>query len=371
MLDDVPVSGIRRFSTLAANTPGCINLSLGEPEFDTPECIKKAACDSLARGNTHYPPNVGFADLRRCIARYEKENGRVYSEDEIIFTLGATEALFTALCGILDPGDEVIIPVPAFGLYEQIVKFCRAKCVFYDTTADGFQLDSEKLRALISPRTKAIIINSPNNPTGAVYSTGSLEAVNAAVADKPVFIVTDEVYGRLSYCGKIPRITDFEALRKQTLAICSFSKPYAMTGWRAGWLTGDIEVISQIKKIHQLTVVSGVSFVMDACKTALETDVSDTVSMYRSRRDRVCEKLSEMGLEFVMPQGAFYVFPSIEKFGIPSEQFCLRLIKEAGLCLVPGSCFGSEGHVRISYCCPEKSVFDGLDRLAGFINSLK
>ena len=369
-LNNIPVSGIRRFGALAAKTPGCVFLSIGEPDFDTPPNVKNAAYRALENGVTHYPPNVGTDALLSEISEFEKKNGRSYGKDCIIFTVGATEALFTALCGILNPQDEVIIPVPAFGLYEQIVNFCRAKCVFYDTSPDKFQLKYEKLAALVTPKTKAIILNSPNNPTGSVYTRESLDAVHRAFKDRPVFIISDEVYRDLSYSDFVPSVSDYPDLFGQTFIVQSFSKPYAMTGWRAGYLMGDFAVINEIKKIHQLAVVSGVSFVMDACITALREDTSAMRAEYRARRDYVCGRLDKMQLEYTVPQGAFYIFPSVERFGIRSEEFCTRLIKEAGLCLVPGSCFGNDGYVRISYCYSRKALKTGLDRLEGFINSL-
>ena len=369
-LKNVPVSGIRRFGALAAKKEGCVFLSIGEPDFDTPQSIKDAACSALDRGVTHYPPNVGTAALLDEISAFEQKNGRGYSRDGIIFTVGATEALFTALCGILNPNDEVIIPVPAFGLYEQIVNFCGAKCVFYDTSADGFQLSFEKLSALMTDRTKAIILNSPNNPTGTVYSRASVNAVCRAVSGKPVFVISDEVYRDLSYVDSVPSVSDCPELLGQSLIVQSFSKPYAMTGWRAGYLMGDPSVIGEIKKIHQLAVVSGVSFVMEACIAALHENTGSMRGEYRARRDYVCSRLDEMGLCYEKPQGAFYIFPSVERFNIPSEEFCTRLIDEAGLCLVPGSCFGKDGYVRISYCYSRQNLREGLDRLSAFINSL-
>ncbi len=369
-LSDIPVSGIRRFSELALKTQGCVSLSIGEPDFDTPDAIKNAAVYALENGRTHYPPNAGTAELLEAIADFEEKNGRNYKSKNIIFTIGATEALFTALCGILNPGDEVIIPVPAFGLYEQIVKFCGAECVFYDTSKTSFQIRYEDISALITEKTKAIILNSPNNPTGTVYTGSSLDSVCRAVGEMPIFIISDEVYRDLSYIRSVPSVSDYPRLYERTLIVQSFSKPYAMTGWRAGYLMGDSAVINAIKKIHQLAVVSGVSFVMDACMRALVEDTGAMRDEYRKRRDYACRRLDAMGLEYQKPNGAFYIFPSISKFDMPSEQFCTRLIEQAGLCLVPGSCFGCDGYVRISYCYSKQALKTGLDRLEGFINSL-
>ena len=369
-LKDVPVSGIRRFSELAAKTKGCVSLSIGEPDFDTPESIKESAVYALQNGKTHYPPNVGTSELLDAICKFEKKNGRTYDKENVIFTLGATEALFIALCGILNPQDEVIIPVPAFGLYEQIVKFCGARCVFYDTSKTDFQIRYEDISSLLTDKTKAVILNSPNNPTGTVYTRSSLDSVCRAVSGRPVFVISDEVYRDLSYTQSVASVSDYPQLHRQSLIVQSFSKPYAMTGWRAGYLIGDASVIKEIKKIHQLAVVSGVSFIMDACICALKQDTSAMSDEYRIRRDYVCMRLDGMGLEYKKPEGAFYVFPSISKYNLTSEQFCTRLIEQAGLCLVPGSCFGCDGYVRISYCYSREALKTGLDRLEGFIDSL-
>ena len=219
-------SAIREFSKFANKMPGCIALTLGEPDFATPQPVCDAVPEALAAGQTHYIDNNGTYALREAVARFEREkNGMDYTPDEVILTAGATEALFVALFGILNPGDEVIVPTPAFVLYEQIIGLCRGVFVPYDTAPDGFQLDADRLRALITPRTKAIVLNSPNNPTGCVYNESSLQAVHDAVQGRGIFVICDDVYRQLNYSGGYHSFAEFRGLRQQILLVQSFSKP--------------------------------------------------------------------------------------------------------------------------------------------------
>ena len=369
---DLQRSAIREFSKLASRTPGCVRLTLGEPDQDTPCEIRGAAVASLDAGKTHYIENNGSRELRDKIAGYERDrNGMDYSADEIIVTAGATEALFVSLFGTIEPGDEVIIPSPTFVLYEQIVKLCKGKAVMYDTTADGFQIRSEALGRLVSDRTKAIVLNSPNNPTGTVYDEESLRAVKEAVSGRDIFVICDDVYRSLIYTGNYHSFAEFRELREQIIVIQSFSKPYAMTGWRVGYLMADHSVKERLELIHQYMVVSVPSMFQRACVTALDTDVSGMREEYLQRRDYVLERLDAMGLDVVRPSGAFYVFPSIGKLGMGSQELCTRLVKEAGVALTPGIAFGSDDHVRISYCCSREDLKEGLDRLESFLRKLR
>lgn len=361
-------SAIREFSRLARETPGCLALTLGEPDFDTPELIRLEARAALDAGETHYIENNGSMALRERIARFEREkNGMDCSPREVIVTAGATEALFISLFGILNPGDEVIVPTPAFVLYEEIIKLCRGVFVPLDTSSDGFQIDGAALRRKITPRTKAIILNSPNNPTGCVYTSESLAAVRDAVAGRDIFVICDDVYRQLVYTGGYRSFTQFHELREQILLVQSFSKPYAMTGWRVGYLIGCEGVIERLELIHQFAVVSTPAPFQRACIAALDYDPSALVETYRRRREYVLERLDAMGLEVTRPDGAFYVFPSIKKFGMDSAVFCRRMITEAGLAATPGFCFGAEGFIRLSYCCSDEVLREGLDRLLLFL----
>ena len=364
-------SAIREYSRLAAETPGCVALTLGEPDFDTPQPVEAAVDEAFAHHETHYIPNNGSPALREAIADFERtQNGMDYTADEVIVTIGATEALFVALFGILNPGDEVIVPTPAFVLYEEIIGLCRGRFVPLDTRKDAFQIDPDRLRAAITPRTKAIVLNSPNNPTGCIYTPQSLAAVREAVAGRDIFVICDDVYRQLIYTEQYHSFAEFRDLRKQILVVQSFSKPYAMTGWRMGYLLADAAVKERLELLHQFMVVSAPTPFQRPCIEALRQSVEPMRSVYRKRRALVLARLEAMGLDMTEPLGAFYVFPSIEKFGLPSAEFCRRMIREAGLAATPGDCFGADGYIRLTYCYGDEALQTGLDRLEQFISTL-
>ena len=362
-------SGIRRFTALAKATPGCRMLTIGEPDFDTPEPIRAAAAEAMAQGLTHYAPNKGTDSLRKAIADYETKRGMTCTMDNILVTVGATGALNTALTGLLNPGEEVIIPIPAFPLYESIATAAGAKPVFLDLKKSNFQIDKGALEALISPKTRAIVLNSPNNPTGCVLSQESLNTVGALAEACDFYILCDNVYAALSP-EALPDLTLDEALRHRCLLCQSFSKPWAMTGWRLGWLAAPAELIDKFTLLQAAQIASVPTFLQKAAETALQVDVSGMAAVYRKRREYVCARLDRMGLAYPKPEGAFYVFPDIAKFGLDSEEFCIRLIQDGGLAAVPGSCFGCEGHIRLSYCYSDEELKESLDRLENFIRSL-
>ena len=361
-------SGIRQFTNLAKTVPDCVMLTIGEPDFNTPEEIKAAALTSLFQNRTHYAPNQGVEELRREIAVYECFRGMLCKPEQVLITAGATGALFTALLGILNPGEEVIIPTPAFSLYETITTIAGGKAVALDTKADDFQITAEALARVISPKTKAIILNSPNNPTGTVLSAESLAAVKQAVMGKPIFVICDNVYSRLS--APCPDLSTDEELKDQLFLCQSFSKPFAMTGWRVGYLIGPEDVMARLLLLHAAEVASIPTFLQDACIAALSTSPKEMADIYAKRREFVCHRLTEIGLTFPKPEGAFYVFPDISRFGLSGEEFCTRMIREAKVAAVPGSCFGCEGHIRLSYACSDADLKKGLDRLEAFIRTL-
>ena len=361
-------SGIRQFTNLAKTVPDCVMLTIGEPDFNTPEEIKAAALTSLFQNRTHYAPNQGVEELRREIAVYECFRGMLCKPEQVLITAGATGALFTALLGILNPGEEVIIPTPAFSLYETITTIAGGKAVALDTKADDFQITAEALARVITPKTKAIILNSPNNPTGTVLSAESLAAVKQAVMGKPIFVICDNVYSRLS--APCPDLSTDEELKDQLFLCQSFSKPFAMTGWRVGYLIGPEDVMARLLLLHAAEVASIPTFLQDACIAALSTSPKEMADIYAKRREFVCHRLTEMGLTFPKPEGAFYVFPDISRFGLSGEDFCKRMIREAKVAAVPGSCFGCEGHIRLSYACSDADLKKGLDRLEAFIRTL-
>lgn len=364
-------SGIRRFNALANATPGCVKLTLGEPEFDTPAAVKEAVARALAEGQTHYPPNNGKASLLAALSAYMGEQGLAYAPEELIVTCGATEALSATLQALLDPGDEVVVPVPAFGLYETVGRAAHGEVRFLDTSADGFAINEGQLRAVVEERTKAIVVTSPNNPTGCVYGAASLDAVARVAAETGIYVICDDVYNRLCYADGCERFASrHPELRDQTVVVDSFSKPWAMTGWRIGWLAAAPALKAQIEKMHQYLISSIPTFVQDAAEVALGCDVAPMRETYRRRRDLVVERLGRMGLPLTRPEGAFYAFPDVSGLGMGSEELCERLVRKAGVACVPGTCFGCEGFMRLSYCVADDQVELGLDRLEGFLASL-
>ena len=363
-------SPIRLFTNLARQTPGCAMLTIGEPDFDTPEAIREAAISALRAGNTHYAPNQGTAALRNAVAEFETRRGNPTKPEQVLVTIGACHALFTALLGILNPGEEIIVPTPGFLLYDTIATIAGAKAVPLDISGTGFQIDEAALNAAITDKTKAIIINSPCNPTGTVFNAESLEAVKRAVLGKPIFVLCDNVYNRLVYAD-CPDISLDKDLKDQLILCQSFSKPYAMTGWRVGYLVCPEYVMERLLLLSAAEITAVPTFLQDAAITALATDPAPMVEVYRQRREYVCRRLDEMGLSYPAPEGAFYVFPNISEFGLSSEEFCIRAIKEGGVAAVPGSCFGKDGYIRLSYCYADGELKTGLDRLEAFIQQLR
>ena len=368
-LETLTRSGIRVFTNLAKATPDCRMLTIGEPDLPTPEPIKRAAMKALEEGQTHYAPNQGTLSLRTAIAAFETARGRNTTPEEVLVTVGATQALYTALTGILNPGDQVVIPTPAFSLYDTITTAAGAESVFLDVSKTDFQISRQSLNACLTEKTKAIVLNSPCNPTGVILNRESLEAVKEAVLERDLYLICDNVYNQLVY-GPYEDLSLDEALKDNTILCQSFSKPYAMTGWRIGYLVCPEKLLEQLLLLSAAEIAAVPTFLQTAAETALLQDTAPTRALYRRRRDHVCTRLTQMGLEFPDPQGAFYVFPSIQEFGIPSWDFCLRLVKEGGLAAVPGTCFGCEGYIRLSYCYSDRELEESLNRLETFIRGL-
>ena len=363
-------SAIRVYSNLARETPDCAMLTIGEPDFDTPEAIKAAAWAALRDNQTHYAPNQGTLPLRKAVAEFETSRGNATKADNVLITIGACHALFTALFGILNPGEEIIVPTPGFGLYETIATISGAKTVPLDVTKTNFQITKEALEAAITPKTKAIILNSPCNPTGVVFSEESLAGIKEAILGKPIFIICDNVYNQLTYGKTCPDLSLDQDLKDQLILCQSFSKPYAMTGWRVGYLTCPGYVMDRLLLLSAAEITAVPTFLQEAAVTALQTDPSPMREIYRKRREYVCTRLREMGLSFPEPEGAFYVFVDISKFGMDSGTFCTRMIKEGKVAAVPGACFGAEGYIRLSYCYSDEELKKGLDRMETFLKML-
>ena len=368
---DVELSGIRQFTYMVRDTPGACALTIGEPDLNTPDVIKEAAKAALDANDTHYPPGNGYPYALEAISRFEAEAHDLhYSPSEIILTVGATEALFASFSTILNPGDEVIIPTPAFGLYEALVQLRGGVPVPLPTEHNHFQIVPEELAAAITDRTKAIILTSPNNPTGCMYTKETLDAVHDILKDRPIFVLCDDVYRTLTYTDGYHSFAEYQDMRDRIIVIQSFSKPYAMTGWRLGYCMADAGLMDRIQVFHQYCVTSVPAFVQKACVTALGTDTSDVVEIFRKRRDYVYQRLIDMGLTVEKPEGAFYMFIDIRKFGMDSNTFCTRMLKEGLVGVIPGIHFGTEGFMRLSYCYSDADLKEGLDRIEKFIGSL-
>lgn len=280
------LSGIRRFTFLVRDTPGACALTIGEPDQNTPDVVKEAAKAALDRNDTHYPPGNGYPYMLEAISKFEERaHGLKYSPDEIILTIGATESLFIGLSTVLNPGDEVIIPTPAFSLYESITQLCRGVPVALPTEDNRFQIDPRALESAITPRTKAIVLTSPNNPTGCIYTKETLDAIHEVLKDRPIFVLCDDVYRSLVYTEDYHSFAEFDDCRDRIIVINSFSKPYAMTGWRLGWCLADAPIRDRMQIFHQYAVVSAPAFVQPACAAALESDTSSMTELFRKRRD--------------------------------------------------------------------------------------
>lgn len=366
-LDALKLSGIRAYTNLAKTVPGCVMLTLGEPDFDTPKAICDAAVTALSSGMTHYAPNQGLPALRQAIAEAETRRGNPCTEANILITAGATGAIFTAMLGVLTAGDEVVVPMPAFPLYQSIATIAGAKVV--PLLTEDFQITNADLAGVITEKTKLIVLNSPNNPTGSVLTQSSLDAVKKAVLGKDIYILWDGVYQALS-TEKLPDLSTDPAVKEQLLLCQSFSKPYAMTGWRIGYLAAPEKMLQKFLLLHAAELAAIPTFLQQACLTALETDISEMQETYAVRRAYACSRLRDMGLSFPEPKGAFYLFPDISRFGISDEDFCRRLILEGKVATVPGSCFGAPGYLRLSYACDMDTLKTGLDRLERFIGGL-
>ena len=367
----VELSGIRQFTYMVRDTPGACALTIGEPDLNTPDAIKEAAKAALDANDTHYPPGNGYPYMLEAVSKYEAEaHGLHYAPNEIITTVGATEALSVALSTILNPGDEVIIPTPAFGLYEALIQLRQAVPVSLPTEHNHFQIIPEELAAAITSKTKAIVLTSPNNPTGCMYTKETLDAIHEILKDKPIFVLCDDVYRELVYTDGYHSFAEYPDMRDRVIVIQSFSKPYAMTGWRLGYCMADAPIMDRIQVHHQYSVTSIPSFVQKACVVALETPIDETVEIFRKRRDYVYKRLVDMGLDVEELQGAFYMFINIKKYGMDSDTFCKKMLREGLVGLIPGIHFGTEGYMRLSYCYSEEDLKEGLDRIEKFIKTL-
>ncbi|MGN1389415.1 MAG: pyridoxal phosphate-dependent aminotransferase [Bulleidia sp.] len=371
-LSTIEQSTIRSFNAMAKAAPGCISLTIGEPDFDTPSEITDELQAAAAAKETHYCPNCGSDALRTKIAEYESRNRRIpFTMKNVCVTIGASEALHVAINAIVNPGDEVIIPVPAYPAYANIVRLCGGVPVFMDLTDTDFQIRKETIEPLLSAHTKAIILNSPNNPTGTVLDQASMDVLAEAMKKHAFYAVIDAVYEQISFAGAVPSLMDHEEVQNQCILVQSFSKPYAMTGWRMGYLCASEALIDAFTKVHTYTVSCAPTILQRACIRALDYDPASMKEAYARRSGFLYDSLTEMGLPAVKPDGAFYLFPCIGEFGMDSDTFCRRMIREAGVAAVPGSAFGKDGYIRLSSCVSDADLEEAMKRMKQFAQRLR
>ena len=368
----VETSPIRAFNQYAVDNNASLFLTLGEPDFPTPTPIKEAGIESLNNNQTRYSSAQGSLKLREAICAFEKKTNHVsYSPEEVMITVGSTEAISTALATLLNPGEEVIILQPAFPLYRQLIQMNSGVCVPIDTSTNQFQLSAEMLAAAITDNTKAIIINSPNNPTGTILNASSLEVIYEAVKKHQLFVICDDVYSQLIFTEQPDQLTKYQDIRSYIITCQSFSKPYAMTGWRIGYLMADWAFIEEALKIHQYVLSCVNTFIQDAAVAALDYNVEEMLNSYRLRRDYVYNRLKDMNMDVELPDGTFYILPSIKKYGLTSYEFCKKLVLEQGVALIPGSYFEADDYVRISFCVDMKVLEAAMDKLEIYLLQLQ
>lgn len=371
-------SGIRKFFDMLADMGDeVVALTVGQPDFVTPWHIREAAIDSLEKGKTYYTSNAGMPELRGEISRYMKRKFDLeYDPDEIVVTVGGSEAIDMAIRALVSPGDEVIIPMPSFVCYEPIARMSGAKVVTINTKLENnFKLTESELRSAITDKTKLLILPFPNNPTGAILDRSDLEKIAEVLRGTNIAILSDEIYAELTYGKRHVSIASIEGMKERTIIASGFSKAYAMTGWRMGYLCAPKPLATQMLKLHQFAIMCAPTASQFASIEAMKNGDDDIARMraeYNRRRIFILEGLRKIGIECFEPEGAFYIYPNIGKFGLSSEEFCERLLYEYKCAIVPGTAFGEngEGFARISYAYSVKHISEALKRIEKFVNSL-
>lgn len=371
-------SGIRKFFDMLDSMTDVVALTVGQPDFVTPWHIREAGITSLEQGKTYYTSNAGLTEMRKEICSYlSRRFDLTYSENEIIVTVGGSEAIDIAFRAILNDGDEVIIPTPCFVCYDPLVKMAGGVPVPVVTEEkDNFKLTPEKLKAAITPKTKLLVMPFPNNPTGAIMTKDELEEIADILRDTDIMVLSDEIYAEMTYGGKKHvSIASLPGMRERTVVVNGFSKAYAMTGWRMGYTAAPQPITKQMLKLHQFAIMSAPTTSQFAAIEALkngDSDIEYMVEEYDMRRRYLVDGLRELGIPCFEPEGAFYVFPNVGVFGMPSDEFCERLLYEGRVAIVPGTAFGEcgEGFARISYAYSLAHIKEALERIAAFVKTL-
>ena len=371
-------SGIRKFFDLAATMEGVISLGVGEPDFKTPYAIRRAGIESLEKGRTWYTANAGLAELRRQIAAYlARRFSLSYTDQEILVTVGGSEAIDLCIRACLNPGEEVLIPEPSFVCYDPITRLAGGVPVPIVTRPeDGFRLTPQALEAAITPRTKVLVLPYPNNPTGAIMKEEHLESIAGILRERDILVLSDEIYAELTFEGRHVSIASLPGMAERTVVVGGFSKAYAMTGWRLGYAAGPQEVIKVMTKLHQFAIMCAPTTSQYAAIEAMkhcDEEIERMAIQFGMRRGLMVSSLNRMGLTCADPLGAFYVFPSIRSTGLSSDEFCQRLLEEQKVAVIPGNAFGQsgEGHVRISYSYSVEHLIEALRRIELFVEGLK
>lgn len=379
----VPPSGIRKFFDIVSDMKDAISLGVGEPDFTTPWAYNDAAIYSLRQGHTHYTSNWGLLELRKAIAGYQANRFGVEYDPykEILVTVGASEGIDLALRALIEPGDEVLAPDPTYVSYMPGIVFSGGTCVTVPTSAENdFRMDAQALQKAITPRTKALIFPYPNNPTGGVMRKADMEKIAEVLRGTNIIVISDEIYAELTYGGeKHVSFASIPGMRERTITLNGFSKAFAMTGWRMGYACGPKEILAVMCKIHQYTMLCAPTAGQYAALEALTSgaanqyaDVMHMVRAYDRRRRLVVDAFRKMGLDCFEPNGAFYAFPSIQKTGMTSQEFCKRLLTSQQVAAVPGDAFGplGEGHIRISYAASTEKLTEAMKRIDAFLQGI-
>ncbi len=375
VVNNIPPSGIRRFFDIVSQMEDVISLGVGEPDFVTPWRIREAAIYSIERGYTQYTSNWGLLELRQEVARLlDRRYGVEYRpEGEVLITVGVSEGLDLALRAILNPGDEVLIPEPCYVSYRPCTLFAGGVPVPIGSTAEnGFRVSVDALEAAITPRTRAVLINFPNNPTGATLRRSDLQRVAELAERHDLIVLSDEIYSELTYDSKHVSFASLPGMQDRTILFNGFSKAFAMTGWRIAYAAGPSDLIGAMTKIHQYTMLAAPIMsqkaALEACRSG-EGDMEAMVQQYDERRRMFVKGLNEIGLECLLPEGAFYAFPSIRNTGLTCEEFAEQLLREERVAVVPGTAFGEggEGHVRCSYASSLNDLREALTRMERFV----
>ncbi len=372
-------SGIRKFFDIASERKDAISLGVGEPDFDTPWCVRDEAIYSLEKGRTFYTSNAGLMELREEICHYTRRKiGVQYDpKDEVVITVGGSEAIDIALRVMLDPGDEVIIPQPCFVSYVACAQMADGVPVTIPLKQENeFKLTKAELLAAITPKTKVLMISFPSNPTGAIMTKEELQEIADVVIEHDLYVISDEIYTELSYAGEHVSIASLPGMRERTVYLNGFSKAFAMTGWRLGYACGPKIILEQMVKLHQFAIMCAPTTSQYAAVEALRSCDDEVAKMreaYDQRRRYLVHAFREMGLECFEPFGAFYIFPCIKEFGMTSEQFALRFLDEENVAVVPGDAFGEsgEGFLRISYAYALEDLKVAIERLERFVRRLR